>query len=55
VVDDAVALAVAKQWLRPEGATYILTEAGAGLGSQSNGSADRSPHTVLGRMSQRPA
>jgi hypothetical protein len=35
VVDAAVELAVAKQWLRLDGATYTLTQAGAETGRQS--------------------
>jgi len=34
-VDAAVSVAVEKQWLRFDGATYTLTPAGAKLGSQT--------------------
>jgi hypothetical protein len=34
-VDEAVELAVEKQWLRREGSTCVLTEAGVELGAQS--------------------
>jgi hypothetical protein len=35
VVEAAVALAVAKQWLRFDGATYALTQSGAEMGRAS--------------------
>ena len=41
VVDAALELAVAKQWLRVDGENYVLTQAGTALGSQSR----RGPRT----------
>jgi hypothetical protein len=34
-VDAAIKMCLEKQWLRLDGATYVLTEAGVKLGSQS--------------------